>query len=99
MSRLLVFALLGCSGAEAVYDPEIDCRETFACCDDLGQPAANPDVAACVAEEQAILDGLSNGDRKDLDAAFAPCADLTACDFVGCALGTPPTGCPVATAR
>lgn len=97
MPRLLVVCLGALSACDTGYSATVDCQETFACCDELGDPVNQAiSQAECRQTSQTIYDSLSESQRAELDDIFDLCVERgrTGCAFFVCLTGDAPTECP-----
>ncbi len=79
------------------YSTTVDCQETFACCDELGDPVDESfTLDECRQATGVVIEQLSSQERADLDAIFDFCRDegVSGCAFFECLTGESPTECP-----
>lgn len=97
MTRPLAVACLVLAACGGGYSARIDCEETFACCDELGEPVSGDfTLAECRETTGGVVEELTDAQRDALDDIFSFCRDqgVSGCDFFACLEGTAPTECP-----
>ncbi|MEN0062029.1 MAG: hypothetical protein AAGA48_07730 [Myxococcota bacterium] len=87
------FALLAaCNNG---YSARIDCRESIACCEELGEPVEGLSQDECETTSRDLFDLLTDEQQEALDDIAQFCRDRTGCAFETCITGVPPTSCPL----